>query len=275
MALISAKLDRPPGLDALAAAAALSPYHFHRIYHALAGETPMETLARARLSRAAVDLLRTALPLARVAKRAGYGSVPAFARAFRAAYGVPPGAYRARGGIGLREVPNHLQPRETPTMMPDVTIRELPPLRLLALPHRGAYEAIAEAFNTLTAIAGARGLIGPETRFLGLYHDDPMTVPEAELRSEAAITVPEGVAAPEGCRIVELPAQRAAVLRFRGPYSELEPVWTRLYRDWLPQSGEEPGDIPTIEEYLNDCRALPPAEWLTDMMLPLKEKVAA
>jgi AraC family transcriptional regulator len=25
-----------------------------------------------------------------------------------------------------------------------------------------------------------------------------------------------------------------------------------------------------MEEYLNDCRTLPPAEWLTDVLLPLR-----
>ena len=42
-----------------------------------------------------------------------------------------------------------------------------------------------------------------------------------------------------------------------------------LYKEWLPQSGEEPADRPCFEEYLNNPRELPPAEWLTDICLPL------
>ena len=157
----------------------------------------------------------------------------------------------------------------------DVTIREEPALRLAALPHRGPYGAIGAAFDRLSAWAGARGLIGAETRFIALYHDDPMTVAEGDLRSDAGLTVPPGVEGAEGVRILDLPATRCAVLVFRGPYAELEPVYTWLYRDWLPASGEEPADQPPREDYLNDPKSLPPAEWLTEILLPLKEKVAA
>jgi AraC family transcriptional regulator len=41
-----------PELSRLAAAAHLSPFHFHRVYRALAGETVGQTVARLRLLRA-------------------------------------------------------------------------------------------------------------------------------------------------------------------------------------------------------------------------------
>lgn len=273
MALLAADPARSPSLEELAGAAAFSPFHFHRIYRELTGETPTETLARLRLSQAAVLLVRDGLPVAQVARRSGYGSAAAFTRAFRAAYGIPPAAYRAQGGIGTAlPAPT---PTEEDTAMFDVTIREEPALRLAALPHRGAYGAIGATFDRLSAWAGARGLIGAETRFIALYHDDPMTVAEKDLRSDAGLTVPPGVEGSEGVRIVELPPTRCAVLVFKGPYAELEPVYTWLYRDWLPASGEEPADQPPREDYLNDPKSLPPAEWLTAILLPLKEKVAA
>jgi AraC family transcriptional regulator len=280
MALIAADPARTPSLDELAAAAAFSPYHFHRIYRALAGETPAETLARTRLSEAASLLLRQgAMPVAEIARRCGYGSAAALTRAFRAAYGTPPAAYRRARGIGapLPAPPTHNQEEEEMAMsatdrMSEVTIRELPALRLAAMSHTGPYTAIGAAFQRLQAWAGSRGLIGPESRFLGLYHDDPETVPAGKLRSAATLTVgPEVEADPaSGVAILELPARRVATLRFKGPYAELESAYARLYRDWLPASGEEPADAPALEEYLNDCRSLPPAEWLTEIMLPLK-----
>jgi len=272
MALIAADTARPPSLDQLAEAAAFSPFHFHRLYRELTGETPAETLARERLSRAAHRLVRGDEPVAAVAKRCGYGGAAAFTRAFRAAYGLPPAAYRAAGGIGTPSMPKSQQTVESPVF--DVTIHEEPALHLAALPHRGAYNGIGTVFDRLMAWAGARQLIGPETRFLGLYHDDPVSVPAAALRSEAALTVPPGTEASEGVHLLDLPATRVAVLLFKGPYAELEPAYTWLYRDWLPQSGEEPDDQPSREDYLNDCRALPPSEWLTAIMLPLKPRPA-
>jgi len=156
--------------------------------------------------------------------------------------------------------------------MHEVTIRSEGALRLATLPHHGAYTGIGAVFDRLSAWAAARGLIDESTRFIGLYHDDPASVPEAALRSEAGVTVPPGVVGADGVTILNVPAQRVACLCFQGPYAELEVPYTWLYGTWLPQSGEEPADAPAMEAYLNDCRGLPPAEWLTEIMIPLKPR---
>jgi hypothetical protein len=46
-------LDDTLDLARLAEVAAMSPYHFHRTYHAMQGETAAETVRRRRLHRAA------------------------------------------------------------------------------------------------------------------------------------------------------------------------------------------------------------------------------
>jgi AraC family transcriptional regulator len=43
-----------------------------------------------------------------------------------------------------------------------------------------------------------------------------------------------------------------------------------LYGTWLPTSGDEPADAPSIEEYLNDARVVPPSELRTEIWLPLR-----
>ncbi len=75
MMLVTQRAQDPPGLEELASAAAFSPFHFHRVYRAIAGETPAETAARARLQGAAIALLKGGEPVAVVARRAGHGSV--------------------------------------------------------------------------------------------------------------------------------------------------------------------------------------------------------
>ncbi|MFC7476575.1 GyrI-like domain-containing protein [Dankookia sp. GCM10030260] len=69
-----------------------------------------------------------------------------------------------------------------------------------------------------------------------------------------------------------MPALRVAVLRVRGPHAKPEDAWAWLYHDWLPGSGEEPADHPPVEDYPNDCRSLPPAERLTEIILPLEAR---
>lgn len=263
--LMAARPDEELPIERLAEAAALSPFHFHRVWTAMMGETVAETRRRIRMQRAAADLLRGRLPLPRVARRAGYSGVAAFGRAFRAAHGVAPAAYRARGGIGVLPGSHHSEGED---VMYEVAIRPFAGVRVAAMRHVGDYQAIGAVFDRLMAWASARGLAG--ARWFGVYHDDPAAVPVAKLRSDACVAVGPEVAGDSAVTITEIPACRAAVLVFKGPYAELERPYRWLYGEWLPRSGEEPADRPCFEEYLNEPRDLPPSEWLTAVHLPLR-----
>src|SRR5262245_34370551 len=91
---LAAHLDEALDLETLARVACFSPYHFHRIYRGLLGETASETVRRVRLHRPAPRPLDQKLSIERTAHRAGYASQAAFTRAFRDEYGDPPARYR-------------------------------------------------------------------------------------------------------------------------------------------------------------------------------------
>lgn len=258
-------LDTELDLDHLAAVAAFSPCHFHRIYAGMTGETVAETLRRVRMSRAAGELVQGTTPITGIAKRAGYGSVAAFTRAFQADHGIAPAAYRQRGFL-VAPIP---QPLLMETEMYPVTISDRPALRLAALAHRGSYLEIGTAFDRLFTWAMGRQLLGPQSRMLGIYYDDPQAVAATSLRSDACLTIDAEIRTEGDIRVIDLAAGRHAVLVHQGPYAELDKAYAWLYGTWLPQSGDEAADRPVHEEYLNNPRELPPADWLTAVCLPL------
>ena len=94
MRLMEARLDEELSLGDIAGAAHFSPYHFHRIFVGMTGETVGAYLRRLRLERAAQRLCYGDQPVTAVALEAGFESPEAFARAFRAAYAVSPSAWR-------------------------------------------------------------------------------------------------------------------------------------------------------------------------------------
>ncbi len=261
---IAENLDENLTVENLAEVAFFSPFHFHRIYREATGETLADTVRRLRLHRAAVELTREEAPLERIAKRAGYGTLAAFSRAFASDYGVPPGAYRMRGTL---LPPNPKRPRH---MQTDYRVEVAPfeGARLAAIEHRGDYQAIGNSFARVQIFFAASGL--PLSRSFGIYFDDPESVPESELRAEAGLATNANIPAHEKIREVKIPAIPCASILHKGPYAELERVYRHLFRDWLPTSGHEAGDFPCFEEYLNDPRELPPTEWLTRVHLPLK-----
>ncbi|MBK9081209.1 MAG: AraC family transcriptional regulator [Rhizobiales bacterium] len=272
VAALHADLDRPWRLDDLAAVACFSPYHFHRVYRAMMGETPDETRRRLLLHRAAGELIHSARDVAAIARRAGYGSAAAFSRAFSASYGRPPAAYRlSREGAGAfadRRNEETVMQHATPNAY-ETTLADEPPRVLIGLPHAGSYMQIGQAFERLGALAFGAGL-DPRSPMIGVYYDDPHSVPEARLRSFAGLEVDVGVAVPAGLERRELPGGPVAGIVHKGPYAELPQAYDWLYGQWLPASGREPADSPAYEIYLNDPAANPPTEWLTRVVVPLK-----
>ena len=99
LAKIREPLTPKPKVAALAAAAGLTRAHFSRTFAAEHGEPPARFARAERLKRAAALLAGDArATVKQAAAVAGFKDVSHFAKAFRAGYGAPPGAYRGRKG---------------------------------------------------------------------------------------------------------------------------------------------------------------------------------
>jgi AraC family transcriptional regulator len=260
-------LDEELDLASLAEIACLSPYHWHRIYHAMLGESAVETVKRLRLQRAAAQLAQTAMPIAEIAKRAHYASLSSFTRSFGESFGLPPATYRERGSHRRFDA----SATDHPGGAYEVEIVDKPRLDLACIRHRGPYLEIGRAFDSLSGIAAARGLFSASTRFLGVYFDDPSCVPQSELRALAGMTVAAGAKIEAPLERAEIGAGRYAVLHHKGPYADMKAAFDWLFGGWLAKSGEEAADAPIFEEYLNSPRDTPPPELRTDIHLPLRE----
>jgi len=94
MDYVDAHLADPLTLDELAGVAALSTYHFARMFHASFGEPPHGWVRGRRLARAQHLLSAGKGDLASIAQACGFGSASHLARVFRAAIGITPGQYR-------------------------------------------------------------------------------------------------------------------------------------------------------------------------------------
>jgi AraC family transcriptional regulator len=256
-------LDETLSLEAIARVAHFSPYHFHRIYRGLLGETANDTVRRLRLQRSALDLLDRELAIERVARRAGYASQAAFTRAFRDEYGEPPSRYRAARRTAERDRPSDVAAYGVEIVM-------LPRLRVATIEHRGDYQLTTNAFQRLATVAATTGLFGPTTRTFGIYHDDPVSVPQDELRSNACITVPDAWVPSGELAEAHVEGGRYARVLHVGPYVELRVAYDWLYQTWLPGSGQEPRNLPCVEEYLNDPRQTAAKDLETAVMMPLE-----
>ena len=151
----------------------------------------------------------------------------------------------------------------------NVTIEDMPELRVAAVRHVGPYNRISEAFERLGAITGPAGLLQEKAMMLAIFYDDPEVTLASQLQSDAGITVVGGARLPEGVVEKRLPAGRYARTTHHGPYATLGDTWSRLMGEWLPKSGERVGEGSSYEVYRNTPANAAPDELRTDLYLPI------
>ncbi|MFA6505639.1 MAG: AraC family transcriptional regulator [Treponemataceae bacterium] len=269
-------LDENPSLSELADAAAFSPFHFHRIFAALTGETPAEHIRRLRLEKAANSLLyKPTIPVTRIALDCGFATPSAFSRDFRARFGITPQNFRkrklGRDGAAGYSAPAAFAFRTTADTTIDYRYETLTPLCVAYCSHVGPYgPGIGKAWGTLMRWAGPRALIAPEARIYGISWDNPDITGDGQLRYDACLEVPQGTEGSGDIHIRDLPAFRCIVLPYKGPERGLSAAYSRLYYEILPQSTCEPEDFPAFERYLSMPKGLFSRRFDLEIYLPVK-----
>ncbi len=281
---IRAHLADPLDLATLAEVAHFSPWHFHRIFQALTGETLADAVRRARLETAALRLRHHPRePALAVALDVGFGSAEVFSRSFKAHFGMTPTAWR-RGGwrqhadehyahlskirqaqhknnrdavAALVKDARHwpLGPVQSRGIDMQVEMKSLPAIRLAYLRHTGPYgqPGIPQTWGRFTHWCRQQDLTTPRRLMLGIGQDNPEVTPADKLRYDCCVQVDAGYTPPRDSSlpigVQDFAAGRFACARFAGLGHELGEAWRALYGQWLPQSGHEPDNRPGFELY--------------------------
>jgi AraC family transcriptional regulator len=131
---------------------------------------------------------------------------------------------------------------------------------LLCARHIGPYHGIGAAFDVLERELSRLGI--KAEAMIAIYHDNPESVAQDSLRSDAAAQVsPSDLVAASTLRPLTLEAGKFARWLHKGPYSELHGTWQAGYRA-LAASGLQAKGV-CYEEYLNDPCQTAPDELMT------------
>jgi len=269
---IERHLDEPLSVEKLSRVAHFSKFHFHRQFSQYAGIGVLAYVRQLRLRRASYRLVfHKHERIIDIALDAGFESPEAFARAFRQAFGQSPSQFRKSPRWQPWSERVRLPPRQRREKM-DVKIVDFEETQVAVLAHRAAPELVNDSALKFIAWRKQSGLSPVKTsRTFGIVYGDPDTTPPEEFRfdicGEMSEPVPEN---PQGVVSGVIPGGRCAVVRHPGSHERLAESIYPLYREWLPESGEELRDYPLFFHYRNLFPEVEEHELVTDIHLPLK-----
>ncbi|MGX6641432.1 AraC family transcriptional regulator [Legionella pneumophila] len=268
---IGKHLDEELSLESLSEIFCISKFHFHRLFTAFTGLSLQQYIKWLRLKRAAHQLIVDKdQSVINIAINAGFESHEAFSRAFKKACGFSPSQFRQGFGRSYWEQPPYCLPGQSRTDM-KVDIKSIDKIRLAVIEHKGDPKLLGESINKLVSWAKSQSInLKPRAgEAFALAYDDPKTTPPSEFRIDLGIKVPENLKL-DGVIEKFLPSGRYAVTVHKGSRNNIGDVVYYLYRDWLPNTSEQLGDLPCIFCYYNFDHEVAETELLTECWLLLK-----
>lgn len=278
-AYIEQHLDSPLTVEQLSDVACFSRFHFHRQFSQFCGISISRYITLMRLKRASFRLVSA--PQERViniALDAGFENPESFSRAFKNTFGLTPSEFRKDPVWVDWHVHFQFPGRENQLRREfmDVKIITVEPINVAVLEHLGDPMRVNNTVAAFIEWRKASGLSDYTTQgTYGVPWNDPHTTPGdefrfdvcGELNPEANGQVPENA---QGVISKTIPGGRCAVVRHVGAYERISDSVYYLYRQWLPQSGEELRDFPVYFRYLELDQNHPEHAQQTDILLPLK-----
>lgn len=266
---LNEQVESTPSLQDLADVAEISPYHFHRIYRAVTGETPAGTLRRLRMARAIAMLRDTSKPVTEIAFDIGYESSQAFSKALRQMTGSSASELRRdRSKLDALAQTMAGAPQRPKRSELEVRLVSVEPFRVIAARHVGRPEGLFAAFGALFEWGEKSGFLQDYRGIYGIPVDDPRD--EEDARFDCCFDFGPNAKPENPYTETFLGGGLYAVTRHTGPYDGLDEKYDGLYGSWLPSSQHGLRDSRAYNHYLVDPGSVPPEEWQTDIYIPVE-----
>ena len=288
LSFIDAHLDSNVlSLESVSEIALFSPFHFHRIFKSIVGETLNSYIGRKRLERAAAMLIhKKEFTITEIALHVGFSTNSAFTRAFKKFYNLSPSEFKNQhpykfSKIGIVEskigqenfmlesyfcnINNHLNWIE---MNANIEVKQIPELHFASLTHIGV-ENIDKAFERIIKWAISKGLMqNSETRLARVFHDSFKITDANKVRMSISVLTKEPVLVEGDIHNLSAKAGKYIVGRFEITPQDFEKSWSGLFI-WMHDNGYAKADSTPFEIYQNDMREHPEGKAIVDFYIPV------
>jgi AraC family transcriptional regulator len=285
---IQENIDGDLSLKNLSEVASFSPYHFHRLFKKMIGESLNNYIKRERVERAAKMLvINYEDSLTSIALNTGFSSTSVFSRAFKEHFGVSATEYREdyhksnicklnsnneKAYLSFFRYDHKYQtaadnrPKKGGFEM-NVQVKSVEGFRVAYVRLQG-YEAgefsrkIDSAFNKARKWMNAQELFDKETKCIGVFYDHTTITSSESRRYDAAFTIPQQVqSGSDGVDIQDIPEGKYATCKvevkncdesaWNNVLEKLDSSFQYIMEDWIHDNGFQLEDKPCMEIYLS------------------------
>lgn len=284
---IEENLDNELSLEDLAEIGNYSPFHFHRIFRGIIGETSQEYINRNRMEKSAMLLSHHKnKSLEEVFSEVGFKSNSAFSKTFKKYFGVSPSVFRKNtpekfsnilpmnSNIGQKEVVfqqylyNINQMKNFMETNAKIEVKELPEMHLASVLSIGV-QNIDNAYNKLISWGISKNLFPRENvKMISVYHDSFKVTAPNKVRIHACMLLDEPIKTDGEIFPEILPKGRHIVGSYFIGIHEFEKAWQSLFL-WMNENGYQYKRTFPFEIYHNNFKEHPEKKCRVDFCIPI------
>ena len=284
---IEENLDNELSLENLAEIGNYSPFHFHRIFRGIIGETSQEYINRNRMEKSAMLLSHHKnKSLEEVFSEVGFKSNSAFSKTFKKYFGVSPSVFRKNtpekfsnilpmnSNIGQKEVVfqqylyNINQMKNFMETNAKIEVKELPEMHLASVLSIGV-QNIDNAYNKLISWGISKNLFPRENvKMISVYHDSFKVTAPNKVRIHACMLLDEPIKTDGEIFPEILPKGRHIVGSYFIGIHEFEKAWQSLFL-WMNENGYQYKRTFPFEIYHNNFKEHPEKKCRVDFCIPI------
>ncbi|WP_298421339.1 AraC family transcriptional regulator [uncultured Kordia sp.] len=280
---IEKNLDTNLSLASLSKKALYSPYHFHRVFLTIVNERLNEYINRKRIERiASILLVEPNSTLNDLAYKYGFNSDNSFSRAFKKYYGISPTKFKSEGREILSKI--GIEPfsskkyicsinniKQWTTMDTQITVKELPELKLASISRIGDFEKASSMFQKLMEWGHQKRVLEISNfKALTIYHDNPNVTQTSKVRFSTCVTVTKNIKTDGEIKQHKLNKGIYAIGQFEIKGEEISKAWKSMCI-WIIENNYEFRDGDYFEMYHNDHKTHPEQKFILDICIPIEK----
>jgi AraC family transcriptional regulator len=249
-------------LDDIAEEIHLSKYHFHRIFHAIVGETVYDYIRNRRITNASDELLNSDKKIVDVSFDYQFESQEAFTRSFKAIYHMTPAKYRKEKLKKMVFRKNEYNKERLHHIISGITkepiIVEKDEIKIIGMATKTSLinNSIPKLWNAfLKHKDKIQNKTHPEIIIGAGYKANNFNSFDFHENTTFQYVVGKKITdiinIPEGMELIKIPTCKYAVFRHKGKFDKFGLSYVYIYGSWFPKSGYKVSNSPDLEWYDN------------------------